>query len=745
MTPAVEDIPTLTFYGAPAKKSRLNDSTSSTNTITTIATSISKSANTTAVTAANIRPSFKSLKDNLIKFDKKLAEPIKSPKLKEITSTTTPLSSSRIGQPESTVTATTTALAPTTTAATTTTTTGEEPKSLDRDSPLPLKNLGNTCYENSIIQCLFSLNMFMDNFEKSMKEMRQYVTKPKAKTFDVYNLAEQQNQLTEDIAPNNATLTEDDVRYRISDAFDKLYSSYTRRRNQIETNKDTSAFNTNTLQSNESKPDEPDSAIISPSSEAIPLCKPKDSDQSITSGQQDDSQAPLASETNLIDETTTSNSNLTPIALISSAATSNEQSEIETRLEDLKSAVGERSSQFNSAHQQDASEFFYHVIDSIQEFYQGLNMTDDEDNPVTKAFELELEYLIRCPKCRHQTITEPEKIRTLPLALPHIKEENTLEEFPHESSSAPTPPTSDLGLDSPESNSSEGPKNGSEEKENQALSNEIPHEDNNANNTVSIAKLELSDKSEQNLAHTPQKTFTLCDALINYFKHDLLEYSCSQPGCDSKQRTKKCLIRKLPQILFITLARYSYSGKKNLDEVEAPFEIAVPLRDNRSPSHSPSAHRYLDDEDNKYQLMAVVCHLGSSLNAGHYTSYVYNQNNFSWYCCDDDSITRVQESDVKSDSTKSGYCFFYALKSCINQKPEVQRQSFVNLERLEQFGTTDTMLSIQSSVVNSSVIMTPESSPKSSPDSANSSQEITILRDDHSRCMKSGDYLMDDW
>lgn len=712
------------FYGAPAKKSRLLDSTSNTNTLTTIATSITTSVNTTtAVSPANIRPSFKSLKDNLIKFDKKLAEPIKSSKLSESPQTTIDI------EPQE---------APTT---------GEETKSLDRDSPLPLKNLGNTCYENSIIQCLFSLNMFMDNFERSMKEMRKFVAKPKTKTFNVCNLAERKDT-SDDVTSNNAVITEDDVRFRISDAFDKLYSSYTRRRNQIETmNKNTSTFNTHLLESSESQSGhlQSDSAIISLSNEAIPLCKPKDSDQLINHDQQDDSQPPFMSATasNILDEATTSNSNLTPIALISSAATSTEKSEIETRLEDLKSAVGERSSQFNSTHQQDASEFFYHVIDSIQEFYQGLNMTNDEDNPVTKAFELELEYLIRCPKCHHQTITESEKIRTLPLALPHIKEESgNQEEFPHESNGAPTPPTSDLGLDSPESSSSEETKHNPEEKENQALINPILHEDNNANNTASIAKLELSDKSEHKTA--AQRTFTLCDALDNHFKHDLLEYSCSQPGCDSKQRTKKCLIRKLPQILFITLARYLYSGKKNLDEVEAPFELTVPLRDNRSPSHSPSAHRYLDDEDNKYQLVAVVCHLGSSLNAGHYTSYVYNQNNFSWYCCDDDSITRVQESDVRSDSTKSGYCFFYALKSCINQKPEVQRQSLVNLEKLKQFGNTETMLNIQSSVVDSSVIMTPESSPKSSPDSVISSQDVTFVHEDHSRCMKSGDHQMDD-
>jgi ubiquitin carboxyl-terminal hydrolase 10 len=408
------------------------------------------------------------------------------------------------------------------------------------ESPLPLKNLGNTCYENSIIQCLFSLNMFMDNFSQSIESISKHSN------------------------------DQSDPRYRILNAFHNLYKCYV---------------------------------------------------ESFESFQNEEHRQ-------------------------------QKQQQLESRLEELKLAVGERSSQFNSTHQQDASEFFYHVIDSIQEYYQSLNKTDANDNPVTQAFELELDYMVRCPKCHHKVMCESEKIRTLPLALPNINNDSPSSSSQDDVSRIPTPPTSDLSLDSPKSVRTQD-----EEKENHVLEDEI---------TTTLNENQSSENQQvQPQEEREQPRYTLSDALENYFKDDILESKCSQPNCDSPQRTKKCLIRKLPQVLFITLARYSYSGKKSLDEIEAPFKLSVPFQENKSPSHSPSTHGEFCETDNNYHLVAVVCHLGSSLDAGHYTSYVYNQSSSSWFSCDDDSITKVREADVRNDARRSGYCFFYAHKSSI--------------------------------------------------------------------------------
>ena len=672
-SPAQVSVSVRSFYGeSPPKRSRLQD------------TSIS-----------NLRPAFKTLKDNLIKFDRKLLDTVQSVELKE---TEQP----EVGE--------------------------EEPKSLDRDSPIPLKNLGNTCYENSIIQCLFSLNMFMDSFERTMKSMRKFVVESKLVSNDARNspcLSPRSLPRQAQSGADATTITEDDVRYRIADAFDKLYKSYTRKRIQNET-----ISNHNNQTSIDSRQQDPLKDASDPKSEfAIGHTDPFSTCNSTSAVQTATTKA--GSNENQPSNETSALPNLAPIALLSSTARSNGQTEIETRLEDLKSAVGERSSQFNSTHQQDASEFFYHVIDSIQEFYQGLGRSNDEENPVTKAFELELDYLIKCPKCHHGIMSEPEKIRTLPLALPHVKTIASLkqEDSDQVASDAPTPPSSDLDIESPKMTVSEAKSNESDEKENQAS---VTDREDTSNYTITIAKLDLRDKLEAGTPE-PSKKHTLDDALNNYFKDDLLEFNCSQPGCDSEHRKRKCLIRKLPQVLFITLARYSHTGKKNLDEIEAPFEMSVPFRENKSPKHSPTAHRELSDEDSDYQLVAVVCHLGSSLNAGHYTSYVYNQNNSSWYSCDDDSITKVQEIDVKNDASRSGYCFFYARKSCLNMR----EGSHVDVQAKEgQGGRSE----LDGNIIGSSVILTPESTPSPCPPASQESQAEL----DHTTCMNESQ-LADDW
>lgn len=673
---------TRSFYGeSPPKRSRLHEN------------------------KIDFRPAFKSIRENIVWFDGKLSKTLNNTNLKDIKEQT---------QPELV----------------------DDPAAPDRDSPLPLKNLGNTCYENSIIQCLFGLDMFMDNFECSMNQVKQLVVKTTQQDakFEEHSDADDDHSAKTNSNLNVKTISEEDVRYRIANAFDNLYRCYTQKRIHNATiDLSIDKITPNNVQAVETieKNEQRSTEVSSHQTTAIPLRNLSYSES-----------PNYPCEGPSLPSTSDAATNLTPIALVSAQA-SHEQSEIENRLEELKSAVGERSSQFNSTHQQDASEFFYHVIDSIQEFYQSLDRSRDDNNPVTKAFELELDYLVICPKCHHRDKMEIGKVRTLHLALPQVASDGISTDLCRpEANDAPTPPNSDLGLDSPRHELADDRKSNPDEKENQALNNDSQYPENlsgsHENNPQLSSKSEETNHSDQTQKHL--KRFTLSDALNNYFKEDVLECNCSQQGCDSKVKVKKCFIKKLPQVLFITLARYSYTGKKNLDEIEAPFELYVPLDEYKSPGRTTSADSSSDDNDKEYQLVAAVCHLGSSLYAGHYTSYVYNQNNSSWYSCDDDSITKVQEIDVRNDANKNGYCFFYAQKSSIHPKRQarVQHESIASTLPINQSSVNP----ISNITVDSSVVMTPESSPQSSPSPNHKSSDVEV--DIHANCINSSKDI-DDW
>lgn len=695
------------------------------------------------------------------------------------------------------------------------------------ESPVPLKNLGNTCYENSIIQCLFSLEMFMVNFEESMQRAKNYVLKHKLATNlhladpdSSSGIGERNNDIPSSTARDQSKITDNDVRFRVAQAFEKLYRTYVSTQSHVKkpvagnqvviaSDSDDQSIKLKSQQQPQQEQegagerwstDPSGMAINNNWQAALSFCKPSvdtsNGSGEVTSRSNDNLQSAATSSSSSDHNQESKTRAMIPIALTSSSspapsivsttaatltpAPQNEQSEIESKLEDLKSAVGERSAQFNSTNQQDASEFFYHVIDSIQEFYQGLPEISDDDNPVTNAFELELDHLIKCPKCHHSNMLPSEKHRTLPLPLPHVNTENNREDCSEEARGAPTPPTSDLGLDSPESNTSDESKCIPEGDELTLLDLEHNSKTSTHNNSVvfgpepfsseRIAKQQVgkqsptpsssptataepathpqaqtSSKQPQSSNQIQQKQYTLTDALNNYFKDDLLDYPCSQPDCDSKQRTKRCLIRKLPQVLFISLARYSYTCKKSLEEIEAPFELTVPFRENRSPAHSPSSHRDYkeEEEDNKYQLVAIVCHLGSSLNAGHYTSYVHNQSNGSWYWCDDESITKVQESDVAKDANKNGYCFFYIRKSIITPSPNVSTN--YKLSERTQLQRTHNGAISGTSMPDSSVVMTPESSPTSSPTPSVTSLDMNDMHANHKLCGSNQSHDIDDW
>lgn len=73
--------------------------------------------------------------------------------------------------------------------------------------------------------------------------------------------------------------------------------------------------------------------------------------------------------------------------------------------------------------------------------------------------------------------------------------------------------------------------------------------------------------------------------------------------------------------------------------------ISFPEMLDMTPFMSPSETSFPIPSDNRYSLFAVINHLGTAIDGGHYTAYVRQQKNY-WYKCDDHVITRATLKEV---------------------------------------------------------------------------------------------------
>ena len=68
-----------------------------------------------------------------------------------------------------------------------------------------------------------------------------------------------------------------------------------------------------------------------------------------------------------------------------------------------------------------------------------------------------------------------------------------------------------------------------------------------------------------------------------------------------------------------------------------------------------------------YDLYAVVCHAGRSIDAGHYVAYALNPYDREWRCFNDTAVTRVSEYEVVNENA---YFLFYR-RRCVSMDPSL--------------------------------------------------------------------------
>lgn len=141
---------------------------------------------------------------------------------------------------------------------------------------------------------------------------------------------------------------------------------------------------------------------------------------------------------------------------------------------------------------------------------------------------------------------------------------------------------------------------------------------------------------------------TLDESLMHYFQDEFLnktndnsDWKCDE--CNNKKQSKKSTkLWKLPNILIITLKRFTDSLQKNNKKVQIPLELSL--------------DKYTISKTNtKYKLSSVAYHSGSFF-GGHYVAITKKKNN-NWYIIDDINISELKDMNMISE----GYLYFYSI------------------------------------------------------------------------------------
>ncbi|KAL6979868.1 ubiquitinyl hydrolase 1 [Sarracenia purpurea var. burkii] len=147
---------------------------------------------------------------------------------------------------------------------------------------------------------------------------------------------------------------------------------------------------------------------------------------------------------------------------------------------------------------------------------------------------------------------------------------------------------------------------------------------------------------------------TLPSALESFTKVEKIEDPETQFTCEKCKEgvsiEKQLILDQAPSIAAFHLKRFKNDGSfvEKIDKhVEFPLELDL------LPYTSGSQN---NNVDLKYDLYAVVVHIGSSSTSGHYYSFVRSTQD-AWYRLDDSKVARVREDYVLS---QEAYILFYA-------------------------------------------------------------------------------------
>ncbi|XP_055821079.1 ubiquitin carboxyl-terminal hydrolase 20-like [Solanum dulcamara] len=143
-------------------------------------------------------------------------------------------------------------------------------------------------------------------------------------------------------------------------------------------------------------------------------------------------------------------------------------------------------------------------------------------------------------------------------------------------------------------------------------------------------------------------------ALESFTKVEKIEDSETKFTCEKcKEQVsieKQLVLDKAPSVAALHLKRFKTDGSivEKIDKyVSFPLELDL---------HTYADNNQVDNEEMKYDLYAVIVHIGFSYCSGHYYSFIRSAPN-EWYKFDDSKVVHVREDYVLS---QEAYVLFYA-------------------------------------------------------------------------------------
>lgn len=164
-----------------------------------------------------------------------------------------------------------------------------------------------------------------------------------------------------------------------------------------------------------------------------------------------------------------------------------------------------------------------------------------------------------------------------------------------------------------------------------------------------------------------EQNSSLTSCLRSFSSTELLEkqdkFFCDA-CCSLQEAERRMRVKRLPRILALHLKRFKYVEQLGKFK-KLSYRVVFPL-ELRLCNTSDDA----EDPDRLYALFAVVVHVGSGPNQGHYVALIKSHG--QWLMFDDDCVEPKDESEIQSvygvtqdnaQSTEAGYILFYEQKS----------------------------------------------------------------------------------